>query len=182
MFSIHDLPRTGLVYRLHIGDHHYTGSTVDTIHNRIISHKTSFKGSGECPERKVYKFIADNGGWDAVKVSVLETDIPEAKLREKENSYISKDDPYSLNSYCVIAPLIPARVVKRSEPRKAYDRAYYEVHKEELKKRRMERYAKDKADPERYARILETQRAAQTRWKRKATPDDTNDTKTANFP
>ena len=146
--NIADIPVLGVVYGLHIGEYHYTGSTTDTIHNRYRSHLSAFK-CDEKKDRKLFKHISDNGGWEAVKVSILEKDILEANLTAKENSYTNISDPFCLNSYQPIAPLVPVAPNKpRSEGRKAYDKTYYEQRKEELKTRRMERYAEDMKDPE----------------------------------
>lgn len=89
-------------------------------------------------------------------------------MKEKEQSYINKDDAFSLNCYNVIAPII--EVVKtppktpRTDKRKAYDKVYYEANKERLKQLRRERFEKDKSDPERYSKILLGCRNAQKRY------------------
>lgn len=165
--NITDIPRTGLVYRFSIGDYHYTGSTLETIHHRVRTHQSAYKGGGDGHTRKFYKHLMDNGGWDAVKVLVLERDVEEAKLKQREQSYINKDDPFCLNAYNVIAPLVPAKIPTRSEHRKTYDKTYYEAHKEEMKRLRMERYHKDMANPARKERMLEVARQAQARYNAK---------------
>lgn len=115
-------------------------------------------------ERKVYKHIENNGGWDMVRISILEKDIPEEKLKTVEQSYINKDNEYCLNSYNAVAPLVQARIPIRSEARKASDRSYYEKNKEKIKARRMERYNHDKTDPEKIKRIRKKATEAQKRY------------------
>ena len=164
--NINDIPRIGIVYRFMIDDYHYTGSTVDTLHSRINNHKSAYKGGGDTQTRKFYQHLVTVGGWDNVKVLILESNVEEEKLKQREQSHINKDDPFCLNAYNVIAPLVP--VVKsakgRTDERKAYDKIYYEAHKEELKKARMERYQQTKADPVKYARLLEVHRQSQARY------------------
>jgi len=164
--NINDIPKTGIVYRLTIDDHHYTGSTLETIHTRVMHHKSAYKSGGDNHTRKFYQYLVTVGGWDNVKVLVLERDVEEEKLKQREQSYINKDDPLCLNTYNVIAPLVP--VVKstkgRTDEKKAYDKTYYEAHKDEMKKARMERYKQDKADPVKNARLLEVARQAQARY------------------
>ena len=124
----------------------------------------------ETPDRKLFKYIAENGGWDAVKVEVIETMIPEAELHSHEDTYINLEDPLCLNTRCAIFPFsaenptpptaLPQLPLKTPEAKRAYRNAYYEAHKEELKTYRMEYYRKLKADPERYAALLKRLREA----------------------
>jgi hypothetical protein len=165
--DISEIPQLGLVYRLMVGDYHYTGSTIDTLRRRISNHRKAYVGGGDDHTRKFYKHLKENGGWDVVKVLVLEKDIEESKLKLREQSFINKDDPFCLNAYNAVAPLVPAKVPVRTPRRKAYDKAYYEAHKEEMKRKRMERYERDKEDPVKYAKILETARKASVRFARK---------------
>lgn len=170
--NINDIPKIGLVYRLMIGEYHYTGSTSDTIHNRIRHHRIACKKGGDEQTRKLYKHIVSEGGWDKVKVLILESNIEEDKLSLREQSYINKDDTFCLNSYNVIAPLVRIREpVLRSDAKKEYDKEYYQNRKEELKRKRMERYEKDKLDPLKKARMLEVARNAQARYNHKKKSD-----------
>lgn len=167
--NITDIPQTGLVYRFTIGDYHYTGSTLETIHHRVRTHQSAYKGGGDGHTRKLYKHLMDNGGWDTVKVLILERDVEEDKLKQREQSYINKDDPFCLNTYNVIASLVPVVKSKiiRTDAKKAYDVAYYEAHKEEMKRLRMERYKRDMANPARKERMLEVARQATARYNAK---------------
>ena len=170
--NLADIPRNGTIYRLVLGEYYYTGSTFETIHHRVKEHKGCVKRGGG--NRKLYKHITENGGWDAVKVLVLETNIlDEATLLRKEQSYINLADPYCLNSVPSVAEVIPKRPSKpRSEERKAYDRTYYEVHKEHLKKKRMDSYNAQKDDPEFREKHRRQGREAQRRAKKILSGED----------
>lgn len=162
--NINDIPKMGLVYRLTVGDYHYTGSTINTIHWRVMNHQSAYKSGGEEQTRKFYKHLLSVGGWDDVKVHILESNIEEEKLKQRENSYINKEDPFSLNTYSVISTIVPVEPKKRTAQRKVYDRTYYQLHKEKLKQYRMEHYKMVKSDPEKSARMLEVSRQAQARY------------------
>jgi hypothetical protein len=168
--NINEIPLTGLVYRFTIGDYHYTGSTCQTIQHRYKTHLTSYKK--HCllgNTRRVYEYIRTvEGEWDSVKVSILERDIPVEKLAMKEQSYINKDDPFCLNTYNTVAPVVRVVLKANRTPRKKqYDVKYYEEHKERIKQQRRERWEKDRQDPERYARHLKQSREAQARYQSK---------------
>lgn len=163
--------KLGHIYRMLIGDYHYTGSTIETIEHRFRKHqealKTKQKKSNET--YKVYKHILENGGWEAVKIIELESNIPEDKLLQKEDSYINLTDPFCLNTYRAVAKIVPPRtpMYKRGEKKRETDKSYYEANKERLKKQRMERYKRDKEDDAKYERIKEVALNAQTRYSKK---------------
>lgn len=143
--NLSEIPRNGIVYRLLLGDYHYTGSTLETIHRRVLQHKDASIRGGN---RKLYKHILANGGWDTVKVLVLEEGIPEKNLLQKEQSYINIHDPFCLNSYSAVGTVVPKKQTIRSEKKKAYDSSYYEANKERLKQKRLDYYHSHKEDPE----------------------------------
>ena len=162
---INELPQFGLVYQFWIGDYYYTGSTKQILQRRIQNHRTA---SGSNPNQKVYKHIAGAGGWDSVKVNVVESGIPADDLVKREQSYIDVSDPFCLNTWNAEAPRLPvSRKTSRTPEIQSYHKAYYESRKEELKQRRREQYAAAKIDPEKLARHREVCRAAQTRYKDK---------------
>ena len=167
--NINDIPKTGLVYRLIIGDYHYTGSTCDTIHNRYNKHIQAYKTSKDNTTRKLYEYIRSlEDEWNSVKISILEKDIPIDKLLQREQSYINKEDKYCLNCYNSIAPLIKInKKNNRTDKKINYDKEYYNSNKEKLKEARRKRYEEDKQNPERYAIILEKGRQAQARYNQK---------------
>ena len=161
---------SGIIYKLSIGEHWYIGSTTETLSTRLSNHRTAYKRQVTSEKTyKVYDFILKNGGWDSVVATTIENEIKEEVLHLREQEHIDISNPLCLNSYNVVAPLVPARVpvYARGEKKRETDKAYYEANKERLKKLRMERYKKDKEDPERYARIKETTRNAVVRLKRK---------------
>ena len=144
--NLSEIPRNGIVYRLLFGEFHYTGSTFESLHRRVAQHRDASLRGGN---RKLYKHVAENGGWDAAKVLILETNIPdEATLLRKEQSYINLADPLCLNSHPAVAEVVPKRPSVRSDARKTRDRAYYEANREALKEKRRAYYATHKDDPE----------------------------------
>ena len=181
--NIHEIPKVGTIYRLVVGDAYYIGSTLKTIHCRIAAHQSCYRSGGN--ECKLYKYIAEHGGWDAVKVEIIETMVPEAELRIHEDSLINLMDPLCLNTRCAIFPFSstnpvipdtppsPRDTCKKhtTEKQKEYIKAYYEKRKEEIKAYRREYYYKLKQDPERYAAVLKGLREARARRlaKKKAT-------------
>jgi hypothetical protein len=166
--NLSEIPLEGIVYKLIINDCYYIGSTFETLKSRILSHKSASKSS-KSPNRKVYKFINDNGGWDNVKVEILfKGDIDEKTLLEKEQSFIVITDDKCINSKCAVAPNVPVKYKRtRDDKRKQYDKDYYEQNKEKIKARRMEWYFESKNDPVKYQRMLEVAKNATKRYKDK---------------
>jgi hypothetical protein len=174
--NIHEIPKFGIVYKLSIDDAYYIGSTLKTIHCRIAGHQAHYR-SGDRNECKLFKYIAEHGGWDAVKVEIIETMVPEAELRIREDSLINLMDPLCLNTRCAIFPFSSTNPVipdtppsprdsckkHTTEKQKEYHHKYYEKRKEEIKAYRMEYYYKLKQDPERYAAVLKGYREARAR-------------------
>ncbi len=76
----------GLIYKLVCDDEVYIGSTVD-LKNRMRVHRRDAKRH---PERRVYKHINENGGWDNVKVEIIDEVECESKdeMRLMEGDYI----------------------------------------------------------------------------------------------
>lgn len=159
-----ELKRMGIVYRLWCGTYHYTGSTHLTLAQRIYEHKRASKKE---TQRKVYKKIAENGGWDVVKWCVLEENIPTEELVIKEQSYINKADPMCLNTWSAYRPLVPARVPKNSPEKLEYDKAYYQKNKEAIRKRQDAYYKKISEDPVAKERRQESVRKAMKRYTEK---------------
>lgn len=176
--NIKEIPITGIVYRFIFGDYHYTGSTCDTIHNRYKSHITAYKT--HCIKeqtRKLYTFIKTlEDEWDSVRISILERDIPIEKIFIKEQSYINKDDPFCLNTYNSIAPVIKVVLKQNRTPvKKQYDLDYYQKNKERIKEARRIQYQKAKEDPLRYSIHLKQSRESQKRFQLKVKAQDIPD-------
>jgi hypothetical protein len=164
--NIHDIPKQGCIYRLLVGGSYYVGSTLDTIHGRVGGHASAVKCGGATSERKLYKFIAENGGWEAVRVELVEYPVSEADLLMRERSYVNLEDPLCLNTYTPLyVPDAPKRTApsERTEERKAYDKEYYAEHQKHIKSNRMAHYYKLKEDPERYEALKKDLRDARAR-------------------
>lgn len=164
-----EIPKIAVIYRLEIAGHYYVGSTCQGLDTRITQHKEALD---EGDERKLYAFIRENGGWDAVRVTAIETWIvakDREEVRIKEQSYICLEDHLCLNT------LAAWRDVK------AKVKEYYEAHKEEIIAYRVEwgrqKRAAIRADPVAHAAAKERRNARQRayRAKKKAAASATSD-------
>ena len=83
----------GKIYHLKInGVSFYIGSCAVRLSQRKTEHKRDFI---KAPHRKVYQYIAENGGWDAVEIELIE-DYPcedHKSLLKKEGEYIERLNP-----------------------------------------------------------------------------------------
>jgi hypothetical protein len=160
-----EIPRLATIYKLSIGDQYYYGSTIVGLKTRVRSHQDASKRR---PNQKLYKAILTGGGWEKVKTEIVET-FPFTTKKEmwlRERTFVRRDDPLCLNCYDPAPTPRPKRESKRTEARQAYDKIYYEHHKEEIKQRRMEYYYNTvKTDPGLLKRHRENCRHAQKRLK-----------------
>lgn len=92
----------GYIYKIVPKDekdkHIYIGSTNESLKIRIEKHKNN---ALEYPNRKVYKYITENGGWDQFEIKMIEEIEYEndTELKIKEEEYrASKDQELLLNS------------------------------------------------------------------------------------
>jgi len=96
--------QASIIYKLQCEDgHYYYGSTRNLLHKRFYEHK---KKAVLYPERRVYKHILANGGWDATRMVLVEA-FPCAnrgELIRKEDEFIrgSRQDPMCLNTLCAV--------------------------------------------------------------------------------
>lgn len=61
------------------------------LSSRRCTHKFMYE---KFPDRKLYKFMRENGGWDAFTFEVLEeTDVNSLQLRYLEKDYIKRNNP-----------------------------------------------------------------------------------------
>jgi hypothetical protein len=106
-----DEPIVSFLYKLRIGEYWYAGSGTEGVKKRMKGHRDA---SITCPERKLYKHIAKNGGWMAVKMEIISTShtLRGLELRLAENAIIDLKDPYCLNTH--LASITP-------ENRKRFD-------------------------------------------------------------
>ena len=146
------IPIISFVYKLIIGEGWYVGSGTESPGKRIKGH---YEQSIKTPDRKLYKYIADNGGWSKVKMEILSLSHTRTidELRNEEASLIKLDDPNCLNS-------VRARVSE--EEKKRYEQypshqnrkgKYQDLKKDpvawaEDQKKRKEAYEEKKKDPE----------------------------------
>ena len=93
-----NLPLVSFFYKLWIGLYWYAGSGTEGVVKRMKGH---YEASIECPNRRVYKYIAENGGWPAVRMEILYTSSAYRTQKEvwaAEQTLIDKSDPYCLNT------------------------------------------------------------------------------------
>ena len=112
----------GKIYKLCVGDHFYIGSTKESMPDRIGKHKaTGLKH----PEMRLYKCIAEHGGWGNVIVEVIE-EVSGENLRLKENEHVRKhlDDDLCLNKN---------RPVRTREELREWHRRYHIARKASAK-------------------------------------------------
>lgn len=86
------------IYKIVIGEYYYFGSTRTSPSERLYCHKAM---SMRYPDRKLYKHITLAGGWDNVKMIVVERFPCDSReeLQRKEDSYIREhlSDEHCLN-------------------------------------------------------------------------------------
>lgn len=147
-----NIPVVSYVYKLIVGTYWYIGSATENPSKRIKGH---YEQSIKTPDRKLYKYIAENGGWNKVKMEILSLSYTRTleELRNEENALIKLDDPHCLNS---------SRAKVSEEEKKRFDQypsyqakkgKYQEKKKDpvawaEDQKKRKERYEILKQDPE----------------------------------
>ena len=93
-----ELPIVSFLYKLRIGEYWYAGSGTEGVKKRMKGH---YDASIKYPERKIYKYIAENGGWTAVKIELISSSITleGLQLRLAENALINLGDPLCLNTH-----------------------------------------------------------------------------------
>jgi hypothetical protein len=150
----------GKIYKLSCEDgHYYYGSTITALRTRLHGHKLASKTQ---PYR-VYNYI-NTIGWDKVTIELVENypcaDRKELNKKESEYIYISRSDPFCLNTILSCAtkeqkyekrkeyvkehPRIITEA--RKEYQKNYTKEWREAHKDELKIKKHEDYQKNKED------------------------------------
>ena len=125
-----------VIYKIHKDGICYIGSTHDEIEREIQHNSDCNNENSEEYNRKVYKFIRENGGWDTWTFEVIqeypcENDI---ELRIREQYYYDLLNP-ELNTY---------RPYTSEEERKKYHKNYYakynEDNREEILKQKKQKH------------------------------------------
>lgn len=129
--TIAELPIIAFLYKLIVGDKWYIGSSIESIQARIGRH---YRQGLETPDRKLYKTVAEVGGWKNVKVEIITTFsfMTKEDLWKEEDKYMKLDDPLCLNSN---------RAILTTEER-------INQKKEVSSRCKRTKYAKDSQDPE----------------------------------
>lgn len=115
----------------------YVGSTINPPQLRLNVHRYMAKRH---PQTKVYKYIAEHGGFDNVTLEVLETVTgTKEELLQKEREVMERENA-TLNTF------VPSRTKKEwyettREVRCAKMREYYENNREQLRIKMREYYA-----------------------------------------
>jgi len=125
----------GFVYTLDCPNgQYYIGSTL-SLQTRLIEHRYD---SRRHPDLKVYKNILANGGWDNVKI-VLVQECDNYKQVEGDMIRNSLADPLCLN--LIRAALTEGETV---EEKKVYNKSYYETNREAIRTQQKAYYLEKK--------------------------------------
>ena len=145
----HDYSKT-IIYKITIEgtDLIYIGHTTTTIPQRLVYHMRQAK---LYPNRKVYKAVTENGGWDNIKIEKIR-DHPcatfrEAKLEEDREMQQYFGTERSLNTNVAVRDLKKynhEHYEKHKEEHLKKNKEYYETHKDEIKQKQKEYIAEHK--------------------------------------
>jgi hypothetical protein len=145
-------PIVSFLYKLRIGEYWYAGSGTEGVGKRVKGH---YETSVLCPNRKLYKHIADNGGWPAVKMEILSTSstMNRDQLKVAENELINLKDPHCLNTHRASTTDEEKKKFNEYPSYKAKKAKYQERKKDPVKwaedqKKRKELYDERKKNPE----------------------------------
>lgn len=119
-------------------DHIYIGSTNESLKERLRLHK---KNAIKSPNRKVYKYILENGGWDRFKIKKVEKIeyANDSQLKQREEYYRSiQDKELLLNTYKSYTGLT------EKEYRRQYQKESYQNNKEKISEKRKKYYQNNK--------------------------------------
>lgn len=95
--TIKELPVVAFLYKLIVGEGWYVGSSIQSIQSRMKKH---YRQALATPDRRLYKAVAEAGGWANVKVEILTTLSFTSKedLWKEEDKHVRLDDPHCLNT------------------------------------------------------------------------------------
>ena len=120
----------------------YIGSTTN-FKQRKRQHKECCNNEKSSHHNiKIYNFIRENGGWENWDMILIKNVSCNSKieLNKIEREYYEEYNP-SLN---VIFPSRSKKEYQKTQFSKEILKSYYQLNKEKLKKRRMERYYNNK--------------------------------------
>jgi len=129
--------KKGKIYKIinDVNDDVYIGSTVNTLSKRMVNHKDDYK---KYPDRKLYKFIRDNGGWDHFKIILIE-DYPcerKEQLLQREQYYKKIATLNDRNCYGLDKK-------REKQTKKEYDKEYRVLNKSNIVEKN-KKYYKEK--------------------------------------
>jgi hypothetical protein len=108
-----------------------------------------------CPDRKLYKHIAENGGWVNVKMELISASITlkGLQLRLAENALIDLKDPFCLNTHLASITEETRKRFDEYPSHKAKKEKYQALKNDPVaweadQKKRKEAYEAKKLDPE----------------------------------
>jgi hypothetical protein len=163
--TIAELPVVAFLYKLVVGEGWYVGSSIESIQARMSRH---YRQGLATPDRKLYKAVADGGGWKNVRVEILTT-LPftsKEDLWREEDKHINTADPNCLNSFRAILTEEERKEQKNDVKRRCWKRW---TEDPEFKERERERqrglYERQKSDPEFLERKRKTALASYHRRK-----------------
>lgn len=157
--QIPDVPMVAIIYRILAGDKYYIGSTTEGLQCRMQLHYIDGKVK---TERKLYKAVAEAGGWVNVKVSILESFAFTTKKDTfiREDAYIKLDDPNCMNTNrAFVAEDEVVEHIKEAK-RRCYEKIKQDPEKMQKRRERMKMYRAEKSkDPEYLEKRREQQKA-----------------------
>jgi hypothetical protein len=146
--TIAELPIVAFLYKLIVGDKWYVGSSIESIQSRMNKH---YRQALETPDRKLYKEVAEVGGWKNVKVEVITTFSFDTKedLWKEEDKHINLDDPLCLNTRRAVLTEEERAELKREVKRRCWKKWMDDPEfKEAQREKARELYKRQKEDPE----------------------------------
>lgn len=124
----------------------------------------------QTPDRKLYKAVAELGGWCNIKCEIIETFgfTTKEELWEREDAMINLEDPLCLNTVRAILSSEERAEQKREVKRKCWKKWMEDPEFAEEKRRKAkELYDRRKSDPEFLAKRREAALASYHRRKAK---------------
>lgn len=122
--------QNGKIYKfVKDGDVIYVGSTKNALKQRLSTHK--YMSKKENPQKKVYKYINENGGWDNIKMELIEEYPCDSKqeLEKRERYWIEELKPITN----IIIPLRTKKEWKQLPYAKEKEKEYRIRNQDKLK-------------------------------------------------